>query len=173
MTEWLDIPNWYVIQTKPKQEERATQNLSVSGIETFAPKIIKAIKNSFSGRAKYQLKPLFPQYIFARFKAREKLQQVRYTRGVYKIVGFGESPCPMDDDIIKIIKNRSKENDLIDLEDDFKKDDKIILTKPYLQSFTGVFETKLNHTQRVSILLTSINYQVRVVIDKKYVIKDN
>lgn len=173
MNEWFDIPNWYIIQTKPKQEDRAYYNLSSSGIETFVPKIIKLMKNKFSGRSKYQLNPLFPQYIFAKFRAKEKLHQVRFTRGVYKIVSFGETPCPVDEDIITLIKARSKENDLINLEDDFKQGDEVIVTKPYLQNFVGVFETKLNHNQRVSILLSSINYQVHVVIDKKYVMKNN
>lgn len=171
MTEWLDSPNWYVIQTKPKQEDRAYQNLSVGGIETFVPKIVNSTKNKFSGRAKHQLNPLFPQYIFARFKAKEKLQQVRFTRGVHKIVSFGESPCPIDEDIIKLIKARSKENDLIDLEEKFEQGETVVMTKPYLQNFVGVFENKLNHNDRVSILLSSINYQAHVVIDKKFVAK--
>jgi transcriptional antiterminator RfaH len=173
MNEWLDIPRWYIVQTKPKQEDRAYYNLSTSGIETFLPKIIKSIKNQFSGRSRHQLNPLFPQYIFAKFKVNEKLQQVRFTRGVRKIVSFGETLCPIDDDIITLIKERSQENDLINLEDEFKPGDPVIVTKPYLQDFVGVFEANLNHSQRVSILLCSIKYQVHLVVDKKYVMKRN
>ncbi|MBD3557346.1 hypothetical protein H6S82_00485 [Planktothrix sp. FACHB-1355] len=173
MTTWLDIPSWYVIQTKPKQEERAYYNLSVSGIETFVPKIINSIKNKFSGRTKHQLNPLFPQYIFAKFKAKEKLQQVRFTRGVHKIVSYGDTPCPIDEEIINMIKDRSSEDDLIDLENEFKAGDRVIITRPHLQNLVGIFKKKLNHNQRVSILLSSINYQVHVSVDRKYVMKSN
>ena len=35
--------------------------------------------------------PLFPRYIFARFVLGPLFAKVTYTRGVQKIVGFGES----------------------------------------------------------------------------------
>src|SRR5215208_2764465 len=83
---------WYVICTHPRQEDRAESNLIAWSVETFAPQIKKKQYNQFTGVAIQLPKPLFPRYIFARFKLNEMLHKVRYTRGVHSVVGFGAGP---------------------------------------------------------------------------------
>ena len=47
----LDSDVWYVIRTKPKQEERAALNLENQGFEVFAPKLtVNKLRRAFVRR---------------------------------------------------------------------------------------------------------------------------
>ena len=53
-------PQWFLIYTKPRQEERAKENLENQGFETFLPMIaFEKIKQP----KLYSLKPMFPRYL--------------------------------------------------------------------------------------------------------------
>ena len=51
---------WYVLHTKPKQEERANCNLVAWGVETLHPKLKTRRHNEFTGVPTYITQPLFP-----------------------------------------------------------------------------------------------------------------
>ena len=90
-----DVIRWYVIHTHSKQEDRACVNLRVLGVPIFNPKIRERRYNQFSIIPTYVTKPLFPRYIFARFKVNDLYHKVRFTRGVYSVVSFSEGPTPI------------------------------------------------------------------------------
>ena len=93
---------WYAIHTKPKQEGRAHSNLRARGVETFTPRVGER-RYTPAGHVKNEIKPLFPQYIFARFDASRMLHQVCFTRGIHSVVRFGgDDPTPIDNEIIAI-----------------------------------------------------------------------
>lgn len=78
---------WYANHTKPEQEGRADSNLRAWRVESFTPRE-NELGYTPAGHVKNQLKPLFPQYIFARFDARRMLRLVYFTRGVHDVVRF-------------------------------------------------------------------------------------
>src|SRR5207247_7747765 len=61
---WNDTAQWYVIQTKPRQEERLVAHLArrARAAEPFLPKIEVIRKRA--GRGVASLEPLFPNYLF-------------------------------------------------------------------------------------------------------------
>jgi transcriptional antiterminator RfaH len=91
-----DVPRWYVIHTHPKQEDRACSNLEALGAPTFNPKIRERRYNQFVISSTYVTKPLFPRYIFAQVKVSDLYHKVRFTRGVYNVVSFGEVPTSIN-----------------------------------------------------------------------------
>src|SRR5687767_12130087 len=94
-----DTLSWYVVHTHPKQEDRANSNLRALGIETLEP-ILRVNKfNQFTGKVTHLVKPLFPSYIFSRFRYNELYHKVRYTRGVHNLVSFNNKPAEVDDEI--------------------------------------------------------------------------
>src|SRR5437588_5435367 len=101
-----EIPHWYVIQTHPRQEDRAESNLRAWRVETFNPRIKEPRHQRYTGELIYLSKPLFPRYIFARFMANRLLNKIWFTRGVRSVVSFGGSATPVDDQIIDLIKAR-------------------------------------------------------------------
>jgi transcriptional antiterminator RfaH len=169
-----DLPRWYVIHTKPKQEERADSNLKAWRVETFAPKLRELRFDTAAGRRTYVTKPLFARYIFARFKADELLHKVCYTRGVKSVVCLGAGPTPVDDEIIEFIQLRRDEDGFIKAGDDpLRPGDRVVISDGYLKDLAGVFESNLKDHDRVTILLTAISYQGRVIIEKDFVRKAN
>lgn len=167
MSNWLNYPQWYVIQTKPQQELRANSNLNAYGVKTFFPQVITSTAGKRSLKTKKQTKPLFPRYLFANFNASSMLQKVKYTRGIQTVVSFGNSPCVVDEELIRLIKLQREDDGFIHLERDcIKPGDKVIINKPYFRDFVGVFEHQTKDEDRVSILLTTVSYQVHVIVQR-------
>src|SRR5437868_6529908 len=97
---------WYAIHTHTKQEDRAASNLHAFGIEVFLPKLESHRYNPYSNKPIGLVKPLFPNYIFGRFKANDVLYKARFARGVHSIVSMGNTPSPIADQVIDLIKSR-------------------------------------------------------------------
>lgn len=159
------IVHWYAIHTKPKQEERADSNLRAWGVETFFPKVKERRYNPYAREPAKITKALFPRYIFSRFSANKLINKVRFTRGVQSVVSFGGLPIPVEDEIIDIIKSQIREDGFIRIGEEFRSGDKVIVKNGPLKNFIGIFERKIKDTERVSILLESVSYQGRIVID--------
>ncbi|HWS88116.1 MAG TPA: transcription termination/antitermination NusG family protein [Pyrinomonadaceae bacterium] len=162
---------WHVVYTKNGEEDRADSNLQVGHIETFAPKMRARRIDKFTGKPISTVKPLFPRYIFARFNTSEDLHKVWYTRGVHSVVSFGEQPSPVDDEVIEFIKSRQGEDHLVKIGDDLQAGDKVVINEGPLKDLAGVFEGAAKERDRVSILLSTVNYQGRVVIERAAVKK--
>jgi transcription elongation factor/antiterminator RfaH len=165
-----DIPFWYAIYTKPRDEERACKNLAAWNITTFAPKIKKKRFNQFSGEATYISQPLFPRYIFARFEAGRLLHKIYYTRGVKSVVSFNNLPLQVEDEIITLIQDKVAEDGYVHLGEEFKRGDSVTVKKGS-QGISGIFERSMNDTNRVRILLNTISYQAAVIVEKEMVQK--
>lgn len=163
--------HWYAIHTHPKEEDRATSNLNAWNVETFNPKIRERRLNPFTGAPIYEKKPLFPRYIFAHFDAGILLSKVVFTRGVRQVVGFGNGPVPVEDEIINFIRERMDKDGLIHLEEELKRGDLVTVQDGLLGELSGIFEREIEGTDRVRILLNAINYQASIVIPKEHVRK--
>jgi transcriptional antiterminator RfaH len=122
-------------------------------------------------RVSYVVKPLFPNYLFARFSVSELLHKISYTRGVHSVLSYGGGPTPIDDEIIEMMRSRLGSDGLIRLDDDFNKGDRVVIKKGPLCHFEGIFEGKYDAQERVSIFLTTVSYQNRVVIEKDWLRK--
>jgi transcriptional antiterminator RfaH len=154
------------VHTNPKQEDRAYSNLRSWGVETLHPKMKTRRVNEFTGALSYVTKPLFPRYIFAKFNASKQLAKISFTRGVHHVVSFGGHPTPVEEDVIQIISARIDDNGFVKLGDDLKPGDKVVIKGGALRNFEGVFERELNDNERISVLLTTISYQGRVVVSR-------
>lgn len=170
-------PRWYAIHTHFHQESRADANLKAWNIETFYPKIKQQRRNEFSGAITYLTKPFFPRYLFARFHIEPLLQKVWFTRGVRSVVSFGGPPIPVDDEIIEVFRHRAdkdgflKVDDGLKPKDDLKPGDKVVLKSGMLANLLGIFEREMNDSERVMILLQTINYQGHLIVPKASICK--
>jgi transcriptional antiterminator RfaH len=161
-----DIPQWYVVHTNPKQEERANNNLRAWGVETLHPKLRTRRYNEFTGAVSYIVRPLFPRYIFAKFNARKQLSKIWFTRGVHNVVSFGGDPASVDEDIIEIIHARIDKNGLVRMGEDLKRGDHVVIKAGPLRNLMGIFEGELKEKERIIVLLTAISYQGRLVVNR-------
>jgi transcriptional antiterminator RfaH len=167
-----DTLNWYVVHTHPKQEERTTSNLRTWGIETLTPKLRVNRYNEFNGHLTRVAKPLFPSYIFSRFKYNDSYHRVKFTRGVHSLVGFNHGPTPLDEEIVELIRSRiGKDGFVQTLEEELQAGDEVVINEGRFQNFCGVFEREMPDADRVRILLNTVNFQAHVVVDRAVVNK--
>lgn len=164
-------PSWYVIYTHPKQEDRARYNLNAWQVETFTPMCIERRYNQFTGKPQNVVKHLFPRYIFARFRVDQLLHKVCFTRGVKSVVSFGGNPAVVDDEIIETIRERIGADGYVRLSEDLKPGDKVIIRSGPLKDFVGMFESRTKDQARISILLTTINFQSHVLVEREMAAK--
>lgn len=174
--ELVDDPCWYVVHTHPRQEDRVESNFRMWELETFLPRWRDRRLNRFSDNISYVVKPLFPRYIFVRFRLSEAYNRIRFTRGVHNLVTFGDRPCPVEDEILDLIRSQVGANGLVKIGSDrpakigpeFKSGDKVIITEGPLKRLSGIFEGVLTDAERVAILLDSVSFQqIRVVAERR------
>lgn len=162
----FDAPSWYVIHTKPKQESRADSNLTAWDVETFNPKVKEWRRNNFTGKLSLVVNSLFTNYIFARFRAEALLHKVCFTRGVHRVVSFGDAPQAVDDEIIALIHSREDADGFVRIEDELVEGDRVIVKDGPLKDFVGVFQKEMGAADRVVLLLSTVSYQAHVQIEK-------
>lgn len=100
--------DWYLIHTKPKQEQRALQNLQNQGYECFLPWL--SIEKVRRGVLKTVPEPLFPRYLFVRLEAGLSGQSwgpIRSTLGVSRLVSFGNQPARISDELVDAMRQRA------------------------------------------------------------------
>jgi transcriptional antiterminator RfaH len=168
---YSDICSWYAIYTNPRQEVRAESNLKAWNIETYLPKIRESGCNDYDDIRKDVIKPLFLRYLFARFSFSTYGHRIRYTRGISDIVGFGEAPVPIDDEIIGLIRSRHDELGYVKLGDEIKTGDEIVVRDGIFKGIHGIFERNVGNSGRVIILQKAILFQAHIVIEKESIKK--
>ena len=157
---------WYAIRTHLNQENRAEANLRAWNVEVFYPKIKEQRRNQFSGALTSLTRPFFSRYLFARFNADKALHKVWFTRGVQSVVSFGGAPSPVDDDIIDFFQARVDKDGFVQLGEDFNPGDKVMMKGGVFDNLVGIFERRMNDSERVMILLQTINYQGHVIVER-------
>ena len=106
LTENTQAQSWYLIQCKPREDERAVENLERQGFECYHA-VREAIKHYPSGRKYTTAEPLFPGYLFIRLdRVRDDWHSVHSTRGVNRIVRFKDYLPVVADGLIEGIRAR-------------------------------------------------------------------
>jgi len=101
--------NWYVIHTKPRQEQRALSNLQNQGYQCYLPMI--AIEKLSRERVNIIEEPLFPRYLFISLDASRYGQNwspIRSTWGVSGLVSFGTEPAKINSALIELMRQQEQ-----------------------------------------------------------------
>ena len=90
---------WYVLQSKPREEKRALENLRNQGFECLLPMYSR--ERLRRGKREQVDEPLFPRYLFVHLdEVTSNWYVLRSTYGVTNIVRFGQIPAAISDDIV-------------------------------------------------------------------------
>lgn len=151
------MKSWYLVQTKPRQEEVARQNLINQSFETYLPRV--DIDGKFI--------PLFPRYIFLYLDdTNQNWTPIRSTKGVSNFVRFGIKFAKVPDEVVKTIKDQ--ESDTIDKFIDlskFHKGDKVEIQDGPLKGQVGLFD-RYNSDKRVVILFKILRQMQTLILDE-------
>jgi transcriptional antiterminator RfaH len=158
------MKRWYVVATKPKNEERAANNLEQGNIEVLAPRL--KVRKFREGQFFNVVEPMFPGYIFVKFHPVDEFRLVKYTRGIKTIVNFGGRIIPVRDEMIDFIRSRLLEGVATVQQKKYHEGERILIKGGPFKNLSGVFEKELDGKERVAILLDGINYSARMEIDR-------
>lgn len=139
---------WYLIHCKPREDERALENLERQGFECFRP--ARLVERRRNGRKCTVPDPLFPNYLFIRLdRVHDNWAPIRSTRGVIHIVRFNEFPLPIADAIIEGIRSRLAADSV---EPYLKPGERVRITEGAFAQFEAIFVAN-DGQDRVVLLL--------------------
>lgn len=96
--------NWYVVQTKPKQEFRALEQLQNQNYDCFLPTL--SVRKISRGKLTAVTEPLFSRYLFIRLSTTTgNWSPIRSTRGVSSLVAFGGRLATLPDSCVAALRN--------------------------------------------------------------------
>ncbi|HEB76419.1 MAG TPA: hypothetical protein ENJ04_08730 [Nitrospirae bacterium] len=155
-----EAARWYVVYTKPAQEDIVEKHLHTANIEVLNPAVRK--KRFYKGRLRMIVEKLFPCYVFARFDPERDYRLIKYTRGVRYVIGSRSgTPYTVDESIIESILSRMKDG-FIDLSaKELKPGDRLVITDGPMSGFEGVFLCE-RPKDRVLILLREISCRLEI-----------
>ena len=88
------MKNWYVVNTKSREEFKANLNLVNQGFNTYIPRYKKSRRHARKIDIVYH--PLFPKYLFVEFDMdMQNWACINSTVGVINLVKFGSLPSPI------------------------------------------------------------------------------
>ncbi|WOG28385.1 transcription termination/antitermination NusG family protein [Endozoicomonas sp. 8E] len=177
---------WYLLKTRPRQEQRAQENLETQGFDAYCP----IVKVRIRGLLKEEI--LFPGYVFLYLdlKDLDRFHKIRSTRGVSEIVSFNRitrqlhkdgrlsksqeqdtqallpKPIPNGHEVIKDIRlivetlnnHAETEGTGSDRAVSFNKGDKVIMNHPLYQKLEMTFINNVG-SARGMILVQYIKMQ--------------
>ena len=152
--------DWYAVEAKPHKTDLVVASLRHQGIVHYQPRL------EIPAQRRTRVVPLFPGYLFARIDSVRDSVRVRYTPGVRRLVGGGDRPTPIDDEVVDFIRAREGEGGIIHPSGlfDFKPDQKGRVRGGALDGLEVLFQSYLPDGKRVEILLEVLGRQVRTVI---------
>ncbi|PHQ26794.1 transcription/translation regulatory transformer protein RfaH [Marinobacter guineae] len=151
--------NWYALQLKPAQGDRALANLQNQDIACFFPKItVEKIK---AGKRSKKLEPLFPGYLFVNLEQTDPMwAKLRSTRGVLKIVSFANKPAAMSNEVIQHIKDSL---DSVAEQGGIKPGQAVQLNEGPFEGINAIFQA-YDGEERAIVLINFMQKQQRVKV---------
>jgi transcriptional antiterminator RfaH len=156
---------WYVVQTRPQAEGKATAHLARQGFEIYLPRYLK--RRRHARRVDMVAAPLFPRYMFVAIDvAVQRWRSIQSTIGVARLVCNGDHPAEVPDSIISNLRRGEDDRGFVRLERTpaFKLGDKIRVLDGVFSSCLGLFEG-MTDGERIAILLDMLGRKVRIVLD--------
>ena len=152
----------FLVQTKPQQETRALENLQQQGVNAFCPQVL--VEKLSRGKRKVSKEVLFPNYLFVEFDQEAvSALSINYTRGVNRIVSFGNVPSQVPDQLISQLKERidqSDQNMITELPE--KGENLEVLDGPF-RGLNAIF-SQIDGDSRAIVLITILSQKVKAVL---------
>ncbi len=142
------MQRWYVGQTHHGQESVALKQLELQSFIAFVPYLtIERVRRGVP----YQVaEPLFPNYIFIRFDIIERWQPIAHTRGMRRLLGNDNTPCPLPRGYVEVLAP-CREPSLVLVRRLEPGVSQVRIKTGQFSGLTGLFQAQAN--DRVKILL--------------------
>jgi transcriptional antiterminator RfaH len=157
------MTGWYVVHTRPLDEERALVNLRRQGYEAYLPTYRS--RRTLGRRVSLVQRPLFPRYLFVTLDmSRDVWRPILSTFGVSNLVRIGERPLAVPNGIVEALRANEAAatfDDPLDPARRMKHGAAIrVVSGPFADLF-GKFQG-LADAERVIVLLDLLGREVKV-----------
>jgi transcriptional antiterminator RfaH len=158
----LSTLSWYLVHTKPRQEEIALVNLERQGYECYLPQMrIERIRRR---KAEVATEPMFPRYLFIRLDSSDQGKSwspIRSTLGVSQLVHFGARAAKVDDSLVDLLRQRERS---LPTEAMFHSGDSVVIADGPFAGIEAIYQTA-DAERRAFILLEILAKPVSMHID--------
>ena len=156
------MKNWYLLKTKPRQENVAIKNLENQKYSTYCPTVTINNKHIV----------LFPGYLFIYLdKKKENWSPIRSTKGVVNFVRFGLNFALVPDTVIEFLKaNQLINKEKLENLNKFKSGDKVQITDGVFKNCVAIFKS-FKSDERVILLMNLLGQQQAITIKQESVIR--
>lgn len=155
--------NWYLLQCKARQDERAQEHLSRQGYEFYRPLCLR--ERLVRGQRQVVEESLFPGYLFICL-GDDGWGPLRSTRGVLRVVSFGGRPLPVDERVIAQLQSASAVT-----QGCLNEGDRVRISEGPFAELEAIF-LRMDGTERVVLLLDFLERSQPVRVPLKAVRKD-
>ncbi|SIT72021.1 transcriptional antiterminator RfaH [Ectothiorhodosinus mongolicus] len=166
------LQSWFAVRCKPKEDQRAEENLARQGFDVFHP--LARVKRRRQGKWGMFVESLFPGYVFVQLDSvNDNWAPIRSTRGVLGLVRFGGIPAPVPHEVIDEIRSQQDAEfgwlDLTQLKPMREGQRLRIIDGPFMGQ-EARFQ-KLNGQDRVLVLLNIMQQSVQAVLHRDQVLE--
>ena len=155
------MKNWYLIKTKPRQENVAIKNLENQEYSSYCPTVTINNKSIV----------LFPGYLFIYLdKKKENWSPIRSTKGVVNFIRFGVIFAQVPNNVIEFIKtNQHITTDKLKNLKKFKPGDKVQISDGAFKNWVAIFKC-YKSDERVILLMNLLGNEQSLSFKKELVI---
>jgi transcriptional antiterminator RfaH len=141
------MKKWYLVQSKPKAEMLAQNNLLTQNYTVYCPKIL----------INQKIQNLFPRYLFVQLKSgSDNFSPIRSTKGVANFVRFGLEFACVPEQVIQSIQSKEQlMRDKIARLSEFQSGDKLRIKSGAFAHCEAIF-SEYDADKRVIVLLKII-----------------
>lgn len=163
------MKQWFVVQTKSKQELLAEVNLERQGYQTYCPRVIQ--KRRYRGSWRKIIEPLFPRYLFVQLEqGRDDFAPIRCTLGVSSLVRFGGIPRAVCSNFIEEMKSLEDDNQNLPVSrPPWRPGDEVEILEGVLSGFRGLFLAE-SGAERVVLLLNMLGREHKVIVKQDTIV---
>ena len=158
----LSTVSWYLVHTKPRQEDIALANLERQGYECYLPQM--RIERVRRRKAEVATEPMFPRYLFIRLDSSDQGKSwspIRSTLGVSQLVHFGARAAKVDNTLVDFLRQRERS---LPTEVMFHSGDSVVITDGPFAGIEAIYQTA-DAERRAFILLEILAKPVSMHID--------
>jgi len=150
-TALVDGERWFVVQSRPRQELYAAQQLSRQEFHTFVPRLRKTVRHA--RRQHSVLAALFPRYLFVALDLeRDRWRSVLGTFGVTTMIMDGERPRPVPPGVVEGLGGIAGSDGAVDFGDRLQVGSDVrFLDGPFAEQIGRIL--RLDERGRVAVLL--------------------
>ncbi|MEW6996629.1 transcription/translation regulatory transformer protein RfaH [Colwelliaceae bacterium BS250] len=163
--------NWFLLTSKPREEQRAFDNLNNQGFDVFLPKVAKVKKRQ--GVKSVSLEPLFPNYLFINLDQSEaNFNAIRSTRGVGSFVRFGLNHAILNESLVEQIRQNIEGSDNKSLNDllTYQQGEKVQVTQGPFKGLDAIYKNK-DGLERCILLIKMLGQENEVAVEHQAIEK--